>query len=295
MLLTSTSDKVQIVTTSTANIDVHAAFFDYDPAISPATDRVAGGRLNTKITTATTTDVVASPGSGDIRRVETLNISNVHASTSNTITIQHTDGTNTVVLDSFPLAAGERVAWRQGVAMRIIDANGLEKVTPVSVGQYTVQRLAATVSNATTTAAKVTGLDLACGPGTWVFEYFLRFQSGTAGTGFKLGCNHSGTTTIFDYTVSFPQTNAVDASGVADQDITAAPAALATLAARAKTTTAPLILTAGVDTINSDILVTIAGLVVCTVGGNMELYHASETAVSTSIMLESVLRLTKMA
>jgi hypothetical protein len=53
--------------------------------------------------------------------------------------------------------------------------------------------------------------------------------------------------------------------------------------------------TAGVDTTAADILIQIVGLTVVTVGGNMELYHASETATSTSIMLDSVLRLTKMA
>lgn len=294
MKLTSTSDKVQVVTTSTANTDVYATWGDYDPAVSPATDRVTFGRLISKISTATTTDVVGSPGSGDTRKVHIINVSNVHASTSQTITIQITDGTNTAVIDQFPLAAGERATWREGVPLRIIDANGLEKTTPIAVGQYTVARLSATVSNSTTTAAKVTGLDLACGPGTWVFEYFLRAQSATATVGFKLGSRHSGTTTTFDYTVYGLTGTATDSSGVFDQDVTA-PSVLAAMGARAGTTTAPLISTAGVDTTASDILLFISGLAVVTVGGNMELYHASETATSTSIMLDSVLRLTKFA
>jgi hypothetical protein len=167
MKLTSTSDKVQVVTTTAANTDVYATWGDYDPAVSPATDRVTFGRLISKISSATTTDVVPVPGSGDTRKVHIINVSNVHASTSQTVTIQITDGTNTAVIDSFPLAAGERATWREGVPLRIIDANGLEKTTPIAVGQYTVSRLGATVSNSTTTAAKVTGLDLACGPGTW--------------------------------------------------------------------------------------------------------------------------------
>lgn len=294
MKLTSTSDKVQVVTTSTANLDVYSTWGDYDAAVSPATDRVTFGRLISKISTATTTDVVGVPGSGDVRKVHILNVSNVHASASQTVTVQITDGTNTAIIDSFPLAAGERWAWREGVGARIIDANGIEKTNPVAVGQYTVARLAATVSNSTTTAAKVTGLDLACGPGTWVFEYFLRFQSATGTVGFKLSANHSGTVTTFDATASFLQTNTVDSAGTMDQDVTAAPTVVAGLAQRAKSTAATMISIGGVDTTAADILVVIQGLAVVTVGGNMELYHASETATSTSIMLDSVLRLTRM-
>jgi hypothetical protein len=294
MKLTSTSDKVQVVTTTAANTDVYATWGDYDPAVSPATDRVTFGRLISKISSATTTDVVPVPGSGDTRKVHIINVSNVHASTSQTVTIQITDGTNTAVIDSFPLAAGERATWREGVPLRIIDANGLEKTTPIAVGQYTVSRLGATVSNSTTTAAKVTGLDLACGPGTWVFEYFLRFQSATGTVGPKLSVNHSGTVTTFLQTLTVPTTAATDSSGVFDQ-VATAPVVLGAMALRAKDATASMIGTAGVDTTAADILIQISGLAIVTVGGNMELYHASETATSTSIMLDSALRLTKMA
>ena len=158
MKLTSTSDKIQVVTTTTANIDVYATWGDYDPAVSPSTDRVTFGRLISKISSATTTDVVPVPGSGDTRKVHIVNISNIHASTANVITLQITDGTNTAVIDQFPLAAGERATWREGVPLRIIDANGLEKTNPLAIGQYTVNRLAADLANTTTTAAKVTGL-----------------------------------------------------------------------------------------------------------------------------------------
>lgn len=295
MLLTSTSDKIQVITTTTATIHVHAAWMDYDAAVSPATDRVTGGRQNTVITTAATTDVVPVPGSGDLRKVKSVHIANVHASSSNQVTLQHTDGTNAVQLETVTLLAGERISFREGVPMRIVDSSGMEKTTPMAQGQYTVARLGATVSNSTTTAAKVTGLDLACGPGTWVFEYFLRFQSATATVGPKLSVNHSGTVTSFMALEQFLTTGTVDSTGVMDQDVTAAPTVMAGMAQRAKSTAATMIAIAGVDTINSDVLILIQGLLVCTVGGNMELYHASETATSTSIMLDSVLRLTKMA
>lgn len=297
MKLTSTTDKVQVVTTTTANVDVYATWGDYDSSVSPATDRILFGRLISKISTIATTDVVASPStSTKTRKVHILNIANVHASTSQTVTVQITDGTNTAIIDSFPLAAGERWSWREGVGARIIDANGLEKTNPVAVGQYTVARLATTVTNSTTTAAKVTGLDLACGPGTWIFEYFLRMQSATVTVSPKLSVNHSGTVTSFMATLSVLNSTTTDSAGTWDQDAVALQV-MTGMAQRAKSAAATMVHSVpvnSIDVVNSDILVVIQGLLVCTVGGNMELYHASETATATSVMADSVLRLTKM-
>lgn len=294
MKLTSTSDKVQVVSTSTANTDVYATWGDYDPAVSPATDRVTFGRLISKITTATTTDVVPVPGSGDVRKVHILNIANVHASTSQTVTVQITDGTNTAVIDSFPLAAGERWSWREGVGARIIDANGLEKTSPIAVGQYTVQKLASDLANSTTTAAKVTGLDLACGPGTWIFEYWLYYTTVITTTGIKFGVNHTGTVAPFLYNLRVVTANITGADALADQDVLLTTGGLISAwAARAKSTSAPMI-TAGVDTNAGDMLAIVEGLAVVTVGGNMELYSASEVGTSsTSVKAGSALRLTK--
>jgi hypothetical protein len=65
MLLTSTSDKIQVVTGSAANLDVHADWIDN---LSGA---MAPGRTNTPaITTAATTDVVGAPASSTQRKVK---------------------------------------------------------------------------------------------------------------------------------------------------------------------------------------------------------------------------------
>jgi len=291
LLLTSTSDKVQIVTTTTANIDVHASFAD----VSGTT--VTLGRLNTKINTATTTDVVASPAASTSRNVKTLQIANVHASASNVVTIQHTDGTNVVQIESVTLLAGERIAYREGIGTRLIDASGMEKTNvPINIGQYLTATLLADVSNSTTTAAKITGMDTPCGAGTWLFEYFLRYQSSATTTGVKLGVNHTGTVTAFMYQrqESVADTTATATqTAIADQDIVTTTGGLAEIwAQRAKSTTAPTI-TAGVDTINADQFAVITGLMIVTVSGNLELYHASETAASTTVKAGSILRLTK--
>jgi hypothetical protein len=121
--------KVQVVTTTAATTDVVCEWYDYDPAVSPSTDRTSGAGDIVKIGSAATTDVIAAPGSGDLRRVKEINITNAHAATSQVVTLQLTDGTDTAQFDSFPLLPGERWAYREGVPSRIIDANGLEKTS----------------------------------------------------------------------------------------------------------------------------------------------------------------------
>jgi hypothetical protein len=294
LYLTSTSDKVQIVTGSAGAVDAHASWASYDPS-QPATDRVTLGRNNVKVSTAATTDLIGSPASGVTRNPKVIHIANVHASIANQVTLQHTDGTNVIQIESVNLQPGERIDWREGVPMRVIDANGFEKVNPAVAGSYNVQRLAADVSNSTVTAAKITGLDLACGVGTWIFEYFVLYQSSTAATGIKFGCNHSGTVSSFVYDGMVATADITTNTGLADQDVLLTTGATPSIwAARAKTTSAPMI-TSGVDTINSDMLLLVQGLAIVTVAGNLEFYHASETAVATTIKAGSVLRLTKMA
>lgn len=85
LLLTSTSDKLQVVTGSAGTIDVHASFMDN---VSGA---VAPGRANTNITAAVTTDVVTCPASTQ-RNIKTLHVRN-RGGSSNIVTVQHTDGT----------------------------------------------------------------------------------------------------------------------------------------------------------------------------------------------------------
>lgn len=291
LLLTSTSDKIQVITTGTANIDVHVSWADY---VAPST--VTPGRTNTKISTAATTDIVASPAASTARNVKTLHVTNVHASTANGVTVQHTDGTNVVQLISVTLNAGERLRYVEGQGFGVFDASGILKANAVTIaGQSIVARLAADVTNSTTTAAKITGLDTSCGIGTWMFDYYVLYTSGTAGTGIKWGVNHSGTVTSFVQNSWLVTANITGADAAADQDVLLTTGGLISAwAARAKSTSAPMI-SASVDTITSDMLLVINGLCIVTAAGNLELYHASETAVLTTLKAGSSLRLTKTA
>lgn len=109
IVLTSTSDLVQVVTDSAVvTIHVHASWADH------TTTGFTPGRTNTQITTAATTTVVASPAASTQRQVKILTVRNSHASSSNALTIQHTDGTTVAQLFRYTLLAGETIVYDGG-------------------------------------------------------------------------------------------------------------------------------------------------------------------------------------
>lgn len=129
--LASTSDIVRIVTSTAADIEVHASWVDLNGTT------VTAGRTNTaSITTATTTTVVASPAASTVRNVKHLNITNNHASVSCTVTVEHTDGTNPVALMAFTLLPGENMIFNAEGRWAHRDAQGAE-YPPAGLGAYT--------------------------------------------------------------------------------------------------------------------------------------------------------------
>lgn len=112
LLLTSTSDKVQVVTGAAgASVDVHASWVDN------ASGTITPGRFNVVgIATATATDIVAAPGSSVQRNVKGIYITNTSTTTSTQVTVLHTDGTNVADLMGVTLLPGENL---------VMDAMGL--------------------------------------------------------------------------------------------------------------------------------------------------------------------------
>jgi hypothetical protein len=127
ILLTSTSDKLQVISGSAGTLHTHV---DYVDLASGGT--VTAGRLNTNISTATTTDVSGSPAASTTRNIKGFVVGNQHASVSQVVTVQHTDGTTVSVLESVTLAPGERIGYTEGTGMRIVDAIGAVR-TPSAV------------------------------------------------------------------------------------------------------------------------------------------------------------------
>lgn len=122
LLLTSTSDKVQLLTAAATTVEVHASWVDLDTS----TGAVTPGRKNTTISTATTTDIVPAPASGNVRNVKGLYITNTHATTATQATVLHTDGTTVADIYGINLMAGENIGYREDGSWVHRDANGAE-------------------------------------------------------------------------------------------------------------------------------------------------------------------------
>jgi hypothetical protein len=150
LLLTSTSDKLQIVTGSTGTVDVHASWVDNNAGT------ITPGRTNTAtITTAVTTDVVAPPAAATQRNVQTLNVRNRHATTSNLVTVKHTDGTNALELFAYTLLPGEVLQYLDGVGFQVFDAAGGKKSTG-QVGRWLKTTVLTSGTTFTTTPSTTT-------------------------------------------------------------------------------------------------------------------------------------------
>lgn len=146
-------------------------------------------------------------------------------------------------------------------------------------------------ANATTTLATVmttTGL----GAGTWQFTYYIIYQSGVTTTGVKFAVNHTGTTGAFVSNWGMVTTGGTAATGVGDQ-VSAVNIGQMMEGKSERVINTATTASAGVDTINANMLAVLEGLVVVTATGSLELKHASETANSTQVMADTSLVLRK--
>ena len=128
LLLASTSDLLQIVTSHAAQVECHVSWVDNDASFTP-------GRQNTVVTTATTTTIAPSPGASVKRNVKHINITNDHASQSCIVTVEHTDGTNVIELIAFTLLPGENMLFNEEGRWNHRDAQGAE-YPPAGLGAY---------------------------------------------------------------------------------------------------------------------------------------------------------------
>jgi hypothetical protein len=181
LLLTSASDKLRLATSSTANIDVHASYVDY------AAGTIAPARTNTTISSATTTDIVAAPAGSTQRNVKHVNIRNRHASTSNDITVIHTDGTNAMELFKCTLAPGEQLLFNDGSGFQVFDSAGaLKKVATFENTSWTAYTPVATPVTGAFTTVTCTGRYKVVGKSVFVQISVSIVTNGTAATGFAV-------------------------------------------------------------------------------------------------------------
>ena len=226
LLLTSTSDKVQLVSSSTAPLEVHATYVDATASTSPVPDRD-----NTEITTATTTDIVGSPAASTWRNVQTLLIRNAHASTSNDVTVRHTDGTIAVDVFKVTLAAGEAIQYLDGVGFQVLTVAGAVK-TSQNQGTNTIGSalsaavLAADVTNnngVANTIADVTGLSFAVTSGKkYFFRFVIQYTAAATTTGSRWSISGPGGTMRYSSQYSLTATSATFNMGLSAHDTPAA-------------------------------------------------------------------------
>lgn len=131
MYLSDTTETLELVTTTTAALDVVASFIDHT-SLGGAPDA-----QETKITTATTTTVIAAPAAATDRQVREVSIRNTSASETNQVTVQKdVSGTNYEIV-KVTLQIGEALLYSEiAGGWRVLTSSG--QVKEVSSEQQAV-------------------------------------------------------------------------------------------------------------------------------------------------------------
>lgn len=202
---------------------------------------------------------------------------------------------------ALPLAtaanAGMEIPVNDGGVSRKVQMGQAQDLLGLVKGRVSADHaISATAATAVTlTPVPVLGI------GTWMFQFNLIVQSATITVSPKIGINHTGTVTKFLAMARFIDTVAAPttAQGLAGASTAGTPSNVDGMQVVALSTTAPNILnsagTNALSVINTDALWIVEGLMVVTASGNMELWHGSETATSTSVMTNSTFMATKVA
>lgn len=177
LLLLATTDKLSLISSSAATLDVVAACQDK----TTATGALASYGPRTAISSATTTDIVAVPGAGIERNVKMLNVRNKSASTPCDVTIQINANGTLYELIKVTLNAGDVLEYVEGVGwFTVTNQAALDKKLIVLND----------VVNATTSFADITGLTCPLLSGkNYNFEVFLIHQTNATTTGAQFGVN----------------------------------------------------------------------------------------------------------
>lgn len=128
--LSSTSDVIRLTTSAAGDIEVHVSWVELNGTT------VTPGRQNTSITTATTTTIATSPAGSTTKNVKHINVTNNSSSVSNTVAVEHFDGTNAAELMQFNLLPGENMIFNEEGRWTHRDAQGAE-YPPAGLGAYT--------------------------------------------------------------------------------------------------------------------------------------------------------------
>lgn len=180
ILLTATTDKLQLTTTSTSALDVHVSFMDMSQAAPPVVQGDSSGRTNTAIVTATTTDILAGPAASETRNAKVVNIRNKGAA-DNTVTVIFDQNGTDFELHKATLKTGEALEYVEGVGWFVLAA---------TAKLFKNLRVTSDYVNATTSFSDITGLTCAVESGKhYNFEAHLFHRSDATTSGSQFGIN----------------------------------------------------------------------------------------------------------
>jgi hypothetical protein len=123
LLLAGTSALLKLISGSSAGLDVHVDYVDGATSSGTLSGSYNPSTQNTQISSAATTTILSSPASNYVRNTKCITVRNTSASASNTVTIEHTDGTTTVTLFGCTLQPGDTLEFIEGIGFFQISAN----------------------------------------------------------------------------------------------------------------------------------------------------------------------------
>lgn len=256
MLLLKNTDKLQLVSSAAASLDVHCSFMDH----TTSNDDVVGDRQNTAITTATTTDIVATPSAGVIRNVKTVNIRNKHASLACDVTVVYDANATDFELHKATIDPGETLEYVEGLGWFLVETVArLDKLFVTT----------ADVTNATTSFIDITDLTCPVKAGkTYDIEARLVHINNATTTGSRFGFNGPAMTYVIASTID-TVTGSVTASVHSAGTVTALETAIT-----AQTTGSA-----------ANTLAVISGSITPSADGTFAMRCASEVAVASGLIV----------
>jgi len=117
ILLTSTTDKISLVTDFTGNVKVSTIFIDRNQ--SSGNVGLAERQLTT-ITTAATTDIVAAPGATTTRKVKELRVHNANTTSPMDVTLQYNNNGTLYEYISSRLMPGDALTYTENTGFKLI-------------------------------------------------------------------------------------------------------------------------------------------------------------------------------
>lgn len=112
MILAAATDKYQLVTSAAATVDVSAAYIDSNSSTGAFT---GGGKQNTAISTAATTDILAAPAASTLRRMKFLSVRNKDASLTGDVTVVFNQNGTSFEVHKTTLAPNESLNYIEGI------------------------------------------------------------------------------------------------------------------------------------------------------------------------------------